>query len=99
MGLKELDANKLNELKHFLELFEFFGITEDDLKYLPEALKKVKEMENPSKRELTEEQKKKIEEKNKNSMTMEDFYNKFNTDIEEFNPNPYLKESKDARTS
>lgn len=87
MGLTELTSEEFLKLQELVKLLSVFGITEDDLRYLPQALKIVKEGNAPSKTIITEEEKKAIENKFKNITKPEDFVKSFESEIEEFYPN------------
>ena len=80
MGLMDLTEEKLAKIKELLELLSFFGITEDDLKYLPEALKLVKENSMPKKFTMTDKEKSELEDKKKKTLTPEEFIEHFRTE-------------------
>ena len=87
MGLTDLNKKELKELQKFIKLLGVFGITEEDLRYLPQAIKQVKENALPSKIQLTESEKKEIKQKYETKMTPQQWLDTFSGDIEEFTPN------------
>jgi hypothetical protein len=88
MGLTELNADEFMKLQELVKLLSVFGITEEDLRYLPEALKIVKNggLVNTPKT-MSKEEKKNLEEKMQKTLTPEEFMSQFKGDIEEFYPN------------
>ena len=87
MGITDLTQEDFAKLQELVKLLSVFGITENDLRYLPKALKIVENAQLPKKVELTEEEKKEMREKFDNALTPEKFMENFRGDIEEFNPN------------
>lgn len=85
MGLKDYKTYKKRQ--ELLELLSSFGITEEDLKYLPSALKIVKEGNINKPVEITDEQKKKIKDKLDKTLTPEQMIQAFAGETEEFYPN------------
>lgn len=89
MGLKDYRKFKLkNLLKEVLE--QEFGITQQDLQFLPQALKMIKEGKlnnEPKPVAMSDEEKKRIKEKQDKYMTPDQMFEVFNADIEEFYPN------------
>lgn len=88
MGLTELNADEFMKLQELVKLLSVFGISEEDLRYLPQALKIVKEggiVEKP--KEMSKEDKKNLEEKMQKTITPEEFMSQFKGDVEEFYPN------------
>ncbi len=88
MGLEDLSTQEFEEIKKLLKILGVFGITEEDLRYLPEALKLVKNSSTIYKPQtISEKDKQKLEEKKQKTITPEEFFKQFETDIEEFYPN------------
>jgi hypothetical protein len=75
---------KQKEMVAFLE--EEYGITKDDLKYIHEALEKVKELKTRTPLVLDEKTKEEIELVKKTKMTPEQFVEVFAKETEEFYP-------------
>ena len=68
MGLTELNSEDFLKLQELVKLLSVFGITEEDLRYLPQALKIVKEGNLPNKpKTMSEEEKKDLEDKKKSN--------------------------------
>ena len=88
MGLVDLTQEEFEKTKELLRLLGTFGITEDDLRYLPEAIKKIKETQVQYKpREMTKDEKHDLEERKKKVLTPEEFFDQFKTEVEDFYPN------------
>ena len=88
MGLTELNADEFMKLQELVKLLSVFGITEEDLRYLPEALKIVKNGGSiNAPKTMSKEEKKNLEEKMQKTLTPEEFMSQFKGDIEEFYPN------------
>ena len=88
MGLTELNADEFMKLQELVKLLSVFGITEEDLRYLPEALKIVKNGGSiATPKTMSEKDKKNLEEKMQKTLTPEEFMSQFKGDIEEFYPN------------
>lgn len=88
MGLTELNADEFMKLQELVKLLSVFGITEKDLRYLPEALKIVKNGGSiATPKTMSKEEKLDMEEKMKKTITPEEFMSQFKGDIEEFYPN------------
>ena len=87
MGLSDLSTQEFEKVKELLKLLGVFGISEDDLRYLPEAIKKVKSLDQPKQYTPSDELKKQFEDKKINATTAEDFVKSFSKDIEEIYPN------------
>jgi len=93
MSKKEMQELYLKELlnKFFLDKLKEYGLTEEDLKYLPVALKKVKEFKEQNVRnyelpkELTEKQKKIIKDIENNRLSVNDHVGMFGGNVEELN--------------
>ena len=86
MDLTDEQIAKLKEMLKILTVY--FGITEEDLRYLPEAIKIVKGSQLPLKPiTLDDKQKKEIEQKYQNAYTPEEYLNGFKNEVEEFYPN------------
>ncbi len=92
MGLKDYKVYKRN--RQIKEFFEAYGISEADLRYLPEALKAVKELKKKAdeapvfqKAVPSEEEKKKYKERSETFAKPEDVVAMFKKDAEEFYPN------------
>ena len=87
MALSEY--KKWKKRQELLETLKEFGITEDDLKYLPEALKIVKNRELQPKEQKfvpTADEKKKIQENKESKNTPQDFISQFSGEKEQFYP-------------
>ena len=81
MGLMDLTDEQIAKLKEMLKILTiYFGITEEDLKYLPEALKFIKENSVPKKFTMTDKEKSDLEDKKKKTLTPEEFIEHFRTD-------------------
>lgn len=81
------DYKRWKKRAEILDFLKEFGITEEDLKYLPEALKIVKNRELAP--VITEEQKKELEKRKKEmegAMTPVKFVNSFAGEKEHFRP-------------
>ncbi len=93
MGLADMTVEELEKAKEFLKMLSFFGITEEDLRFLPEAIQIVKNMKN-NKSNLVEntrialvsdEEKKKIEQAFKDK-GLDLMFEQFTREEEEFYP-------------
>ena len=86
MGLMDLTSQDFEKAKDLLKLLSIFGITEEDLRYLPEAIKRVKSMDAPKEYQFPENYKSKTEEDAKKAINFADLFGKFSKQIEEIYP-------------
>lgn len=86
MGLMDLTSQDFEKAKDLLKLLGIFGITEEDLRYLPEAIKRVKSMDAPKEYKLPENYKEKTDEDAKKALNFADLFGRFSKQIEEIYP-------------
>ena len=86
MGLSDLSVEEFEKAKDLLKLLGVFGITEEDLRYLPEAIKKVKSMDAQKEYQVPKDYQEKTKEANKKALTAEDLFGMFSKQIEEIYP-------------
>ena len=87
MGIVDLTQNDFIELQKLVKLLGVFGISEEDLRYLPEALKIVRDGGLTSTpKTMSKEEKVALEEKIKKILTPEEFFEQFKDNVEEFYP-------------
>lgn len=87
MGLADLTTEEFEKAKELLKLLGVFGITESDLRYLPEALKLVKESNMAITRKPTQEEITKIKSKYEQMQNAEQALKALRDEkIEEFYP-------------
>lgn len=89
MGLTNMSVEEFQKLQEMLKFLETFGITEDDLKEIPNMIKFYKEFANTrtSIPRKTEKEKQLMEMQNSKIAKPEDIINMFADDVEEFYPN------------
>jgi len=88
MGIVDLSQEDFLKLKEIVRLLGTFGISEEDLRYLPEAIKIVKASKLPKESpKISEEIKKELEDKKEKVFSAEEFISQFKSDVEEFYPN------------
>jgi len=84
-----MSVEEFQKLQEMLKFLETFGITEDDLKEIPNMIKFYKEFANTrtSIPRKTEKEKQLMEMQNSKIAKPEDIINMFADDVEEFYPN------------
>lgn len=88
MGLKNLNRRQFKKFQEFLAFFELLGVSEEDLRKIPEIktlLNNAKVIDKPVM--ISDAQKAAISQRNEKAVTPEQITEMFSKDIEEFYPN------------